>query len=186
MTTKTTSRLGRPREVRRDEIMTGRIFSVARCNLRYRDGSLAKNDLVVHHGAAVFAPIPRKGRILLIRQYRHAAGDYLWEIPAGRVERGERALATAKRELAEECSLEARRWVKAAAFYPAPGYTTEIMHLFFCYELSKSRLNAQMDADEEIVVKEFSIKKMEKMIKNGLIVDGKTIVAAMYLKLGYG
>lgn len=178
-----TRKLGRPTELAREELMSGRIFSIARCSLRYRDGSQAKNDLVVHHGAAVFAPIPAPGRILLIRQYRHACGDYLWEIPAGRIEPGEGPLATAKRELAEECGLAARTWKKAAAFNPAPGYTTEVMHLYFCYNLSKATGNERPDADEEIEVKEFTIKELDKMIKNGKIIDGKTIIASLYYKL---
>lgn len=180
-----TRKLGRPTELSREELMRGRIFSVSRCSLRYQDGSTAKNDLVLHHGAAVFAPIPRPGRILLIRQYRHAIGDYAWEIPAGRMEEGEKPLATAKRELAEECGLAARRWRKAAAFYPAPGYTTEIMHLFFCYDLRKATGNARPDADEEIETREFTIRELDRRIRARTIIDGKTLAAALYLKLGF-
>ncbi|MFN0206366.1 MAG: NUDIX hydrolase [Planctomycetota bacterium] len=179
------AKLGRPTELTRTKIYNGRIFDVARAKLRFRNGKNATHELVIHQGAAVFAPIPAPGRILLIRQYRHACGGHIWEIPAGRMERGEHPLATAKRELAEECGLAAKKWRKACAFYPAPGYTTEIMHLYFAYHLHKDTTGAEKDDDEEIVMKEFSVKELDNMIKAGKIIDGKTIVAAMYLKLGF-
>src|SRR5262245_24037485 len=122
--------LGRPKETAREVLFEGRIFRVARCSLRFRNGREARTDPVPHEGPARLPPVPPAGRVLLIRQYRPAAGGYLWEIPAGRIERGESALATAKRELSEECGLRAATWKKVAAFLPAPGYTTEVMHLF--------------------------------------------------------
>lgn len=179
------SKLGRPRELARESIYKGRIFEVAGCDLRFQNGRRARNDLVVHGGAAVFAPIPAPGKILLIRQYRHAAADFLWEIPAGRIEAGERPLATAKRELAEECRLDAGRWRKATAFYPAPGYATEVMHLYFAYDLRLHRAGARPDHDEEITTKIFSTRELDRMIQKGTIIDGKTIAAALYLKLGF-
>jgi ADP-ribose pyrophosphatase len=179
------AKLGHPTELGRTEIYKGRIFDVARARMRFGNGTVVQHEIVIHKGAAVFAPIPSRGRILLIRQYRHACGGDIWEIPAGRIERGENPLATAKRELAEECGLEARRWRKACAFYPAPGYTTEVMHLYFAYGLSPDSSNATKDADEEIEVKEFRRTELDRMIERRKIVDAKTIVAAMYLKLGF-
>jgi ADP-ribose diphosphatase len=158
---------------------------VATCELRYQNGLRARNELVLHAGAAVFAPIPAKNRILLVRQYRHAASDYLWEIPAGRLERGENPLAAAKRELAEECGLEAGRWRKASAFYPAPGYTSEVMHLFFAYDLRPARGGRRPDHDEEIETREFSRRELERMIAKGGIRDGKTLAAAALLSMEY-
>ena len=136
-----------------------------------------------HRGAAVFAPIPGPDRILLVRQYRHSVGDYMWEIPAGRLERGERPLTAAKRELEEECGLTARRWRKACAFYPAPGYTNEIMHLFFAFDLAPARGGKRPDADEEIETREFTRRELERIVAKGGIRDGKTLAALALLSL---
>jgi len=171
------------RELRRETLFKGRIFDVARCTLRLRDGRRAKQDLVLHHGAAVLAPITARGGVVLVRQWRHAANAFLWEIPAGRLERGESPLAAARRELAEECGLEARRWKKVAAFYPAPGYATEVMHLFVARGLRPARIEAHPDDDEDLEVREFSRAELQRAIASGRIVDGKTLVAALYLRL---
>jgi ADP-ribose pyrophosphatase len=177
--------LGRPKELSRTLIHRGRIFDVASCELRYQNGLRARNELVLHAGAAVFAPIPAPNRILLVRQYRHAAGDYMWEIPAGRLERGEDPLAAAKRELAEECGLAARRWKKACAFYPAPGYTSEVMHLFFAFDLRPAPAGKTPDHDEEIETREFTRARFERLVSKGSIRDGKTLAAAAMLSLGF-
>jgi ADP-ribose pyrophosphatase len=170
----------------RTRIFDGRIFGVVRCRLRFENGVAATNELVTHAGAAVFAPIPGPGRILLVRQYRHAAGDFLWEIPAGRLEPGEDPLVAARRELAEECGLEARLWRQAPAFYPAPGYTNEVMHLFFAYGLTPARGDARPDHDEEIETRVFTRQELDTMIRRGKIRDGKTLAAAAYWTRGYG
>lgn len=159
---------------------------MVRCRLRFENGVAATNELVTHAGAAVFAPIPGPGRILLVRQYRHAAGDFLWEIPAGRLEPGEDPLVAARRELAEECGLEARLWRQAPAFYPAPGYTNEVMHLFFAYGLTPARGDARPDHDEEIETRVFTRQELDTMIRRGKIRDGKTLAAAAYWTRGYG
>lgn len=172
-----------PVETSRSKAFQGPIFEVARCRLRLRDGRAVRHDLVLHRGAAVFAPITARGGVLLVRQYRHAAGRALWEIPAGRLERGESPLATARRELAEECGLEAARWRKVAAFLPAPGYTTEVMHLYFATGLRPARTPLEPDDDEEIRTREFSRSELDRAIASGRIVDGKTLVAALYLRL---
>ncbi|MBL8694015.1 MAG: NUDIX hydrolase [Planctomycetes bacterium] len=174
-------RLGRPRETGRKGIYRGKIFRVSQCSLRFRNGERAVHDLVEHDGAAVFVPIPEPGKLILIRQYRHAARGYLWEIPAGRLEKGERPLAAAKRELAEECGLTARRWHKAASFLPAPGYTDEVMHLFFAYDLAPDQSGARPDQDEEIEMRTFSLAEISEWMRSGRIRDGKTLVAFAYL-----
>lgn len=170
-------RLGRPRELERVSAFEGRIFGVVRCRLRFQDGSESRQDLVTHGGAAVIAPLLDPETILLVRQYRHAAGDSLWEVPAGRLERGERPLTAAKRELAEECGLEARTWRKVPPFYPAPGYTNERMHLFFATGLRPARGEATPDRDEEFVLRPFTRRELERAVERGSVCDGKTIAA---------
>ncbi|HKE01527.1 MAG TPA: NUDIX hydrolase [Planctomycetota bacterium] len=176
------AKLTRPIETSRRIRYSGRIFRVATCDLRWRDGRRATHEVVLHDGAAVFAPITARGGVLLVRQYRHAARRFLWEIPAGRLERGESPLACAKRELAEECGLAARRWEKVATFLPAPGYTTEPMHLFFARGLRPAPPGATPDDDEEFELREFSLPELERAIRGGRIVDAKTIVAAYRLR----
>ncbi len=179
-------RLGIPRETARRPLASGKIFDVVRCALRYRDGRSAAHDLVIHGGAAVFVPIPRPGRVLLVRQYRHAARRRLWEVPAGRLERGERPLTTARRELAEECGLRASSWERVTSFWPVPGYATEVMHLYFARGLSPAAPGAEPDDDEDIETREFTHAELFARIASGEIIDGKTLVAAFFLARGAG
>jgi ADP-ribose pyrophosphatase len=131
-------------------------------------------SVVRHAGSAVMMAMDEKDRILLVRQYRLPAEDYLWELPAGKIDEGEKALQTAKRELAEETGYKAKTWTKLATFFVSPGYVQERMTIFLATDL-KSGDATPMD-DEQIETRWFKKKEVGDMIRDGKIKDAKTMV----------
>jgi len=138
------------------------------------DGFEIKRAIVHHGGSAVMMPVDHRGRILLVRQYRLPARQYLWELPAGRVDEGERLLQAARRELAEETGLRAKKWKKIAEFYPSPGFLAEKMTIFLATELTEGE--ARPMEDERIETRWFSRRELGDWIKAGKIRDAKTMI----------
>ena len=133
-----------------------------------------KRSVVRHAGSAVMMAVDKKGRILLVRQYRLPAGAYLWELPAGKVDDGERPLQAAKRELVEETGYTARKWTRLASFWVSPGYVQEKMHLYKATGLTAG--DATPMDDERIEAAWFKRKVLGRMIREGKIQDAKTII----------
>jgi ADP-ribose pyrophosphatase len=131
-------------------------------------------SVVRHPGSAVMMAMDDKNRILLVRQYRLPADKYLWEMPAGKIDEGEKPLDAAKRELAEETGYQAKKWRKLASYYPSPGFVEEKMTLFLAKELTAG--NATPMEDERIETRWFKRKEVHQMIRDGKIEDGKTII----------
>jgi len=122
----------------------------------------------------VMMPVDEKGRILLVRQYRLAARQSMWELPAGTVDPGEKPLQTARRELVEETGYRAKKWTKLAEFYPSPGFLTEKMTIYVATGLTPGEATP-MD-DERIETRWFKAKEIDDMIRTGKIMDAKTNV----------
>lgn len=133
-----------------------------------------RRAIVQHPGSAVMMAVDDKKRILLVRQYRVPARRYLWELPAGKLDEGETALQAARRELVEETGYRAKQWKKLIAFYPSPGYVAEKMTIFLATGLTAGKATP-MD-DEQIETGWFTAKEVEKKIRTGRIVDGKTMI----------
>jgi ADP-ribose pyrophosphatase len=131
-------------------------------------------SVVRHKGSAVMLAMDDKKRILLVRQYRLPADRYLWELPAGKLDDGEKPLQAAKRELAEETGYKAKKWEKLASFYVSPGYVEERMTIFLARDLTAGEATP-MD-DERIETRWFKKKEIQEMIDSGKIEDAKTIV----------
>src|SRR5438552_11226952 len=112
------------------EICRTPIFHVTMDRAIDPDGFEIKRAIIQHGGSAVMMPVDERGRILLVRQYRLPARQYLWELPAGRMDEGETPLQAAKRELREETGLRAKKWERIAAFFPSPGFLAEKMTIF--------------------------------------------------------
>ena len=139
-----------------------------------KTGFEIKRSVVRHIGSAVMMAVDAKKRVLLVRQYRLPAGKYLWELPAGRLEAGEKPLDASKRELIEETGYRAKKWSKLASFWVSPGFVQERMTIFLAEDLTEGEATP-MD-DERIEVRWFKRKEVAKMIDASKIEDAKTIV----------
>jgi len=138
------------------------------------DGFEIKRAIVQHGGSAVMMPVDGRGRILLVRQYRLPARQYLWELPAGRMDEGETPLQAAKRELTEETGLRAKKWKKIAEFYPSPGFLAEKMIIFLATELTAG--TSKPMEDERIETRWFTPRELKSWIRSGKIRDAKTMI----------
>jgi len=159
----------------------GKLFSVTSERVVEPNGVTAVREVVRHSGSVVVLAVDdsqNEPRVLLERQYRYAAGDYLWEVPAGRIDDGERPLAGAKRELREETGYQAKSWEKALFFFPSPGFMNETMAVFLAQELKAGE--AQPEEDEKIEHELVPLSQVVKMIFSGKICDGKTIAAVLW------
>jgi ADP-ribose pyrophosphatase len=150
------------------------IFRVTEDKAVEPGGFEIKRAIVQHEGSAVVMPVDDRGRLLLVRQYRLPARQYLWELPAGRLDPGEKVLAAAKRELNEETGYRARKWKRLLSFYPSPGFLAEKMSIFLATDLVEGE--AKPMEDERIEVRWFSAREVEEWIRAGKVLDGKTVV----------
>jgi ADP-ribose pyrophosphatase len=156
-----------------ETIYTGRIFDV-RID-EFREGEKRYNrEIVVHKGGAVIVPVFDDGTVALVRQFRHAVGEYLLEIPAGMLSEGEDPMVGAVRELQEEIGVRAAHIQKLTELYPSPGYLTEKMHIFMATGLTEVGQN--LDEEEDITIEHYSFDQLFEMIKAGRLPDAKTIV----------
>jgi ADP-ribose pyrophosphatase len=139
-----------------------------------KSGFQIERCVVRHVGSAVMMAVDQKKRVLLVRQYRLPAEKYLWELPAGRLDAGEKPLQAARRELAEETGYRARTWTKLASFWVSPGYVQERMTIYLATDLTAG-VATPMD-DERIETRWFPRKELAEMIRDGKIEDAKTMV----------
>jgi ADP-ribose pyrophosphatase len=163
-------------------VYDGPVFKVTTDYVQEPGGIEARRDLIHHSGSVVVLAVEESGaepRVLLERQYRHAAKDYLWELPAGRIDPGEKELTAAKRELLEETGYTATRWRRILKFYASPGFVAETMAVFLATGLKAGK--AQPEADEYIRLRLVAVPAAVKMVVSGAIRDGKTISAVLWL-----
>jgi ADP-ribose pyrophosphatase len=173
----------RARVISSIESYRGPVFSVTTDEVLEPGGVRARRDVIRHSGSVVVLPMDdtrREPRVLLERQYRHAAQSMMWELPAGRIDAGESALAAGKRELIEETGYSARRWKKILHFYVSPGFLDETMTIFLATGLTAGE--AQPEADEKIATKFFKLSEAQYMASHGVIRDAKTIAGILWLK----
>jgi len=165
-------------ELMKSEIVyPGRAFTIRRDHLRLPDGRTTKFDIVEHHGSVVLIPIDEKGNLLFVRQYRHAAGKDMLELPAGTLDENEAPEACARREVREETGMAADQIQLIGGFYLAPGYSTEYMYVYLATSLRYDPLQA--DADEFLKVEIFPLAEALKMAEGGEIPDSKSLAALL-------
>jgi ADP-ribose pyrophosphatase len=167
--------LKKPTAIASRHIFTGRIIDVSVERLLYANGREYDLDYVHHPGAAAVVAVDDRQRVCLVRQYRHGILDFLWEIPAGKLDPDEPPQDCAVRELAEETGVTAKRWTALGSFLPAPGIFTEIIHLYLAQDLDVGA--AAPDADEDLEVQWLPLEEAVERVLRGEWNDGKTALA---------
>jgi ADP-ribose pyrophosphatase len=165
-------------------VYKGKVVSVKLDHVTEPGGIDAVREVVCHSGSVVVLAVLPDGRLVLVRQYRHATGQSLWELVAGGIEPGETARDAARRELLEETGYRARTLKPLFDFFPSPGILTERMYLVEARGLALSK--AQPEADERIRVARFTLRQLRKMLSARKIRDAKTLVGLywMFVQLG--
>jgi ADP-ribose pyrophosphatase len=161
-----------------ETLFQGRVFALNRDHIFEPGGIEAVREVIVHPGSVVVLTVFPDGRILLIRQYRHAAKQYMWELVAGHREEHETFLEAAPRELQEETGYTARRFTKLLDIYSSPGLLSEKMEIYLAQDLTKGK--AKPEEDEKITTRILTLAEVEKWINTGKIVDSKTVAGVLY------
>ena len=168
----------RARILRSKIIYKGPVFGVRRDEVLEPGGIRTTREVITHPGSVVILPLLPDGRILLVRQYRHATRQFLWELVAGRIERGENPRQAAARELLEETGYRAKRYRVFLDIFPTPGFLEERMYILLAQELTSG--DARPEADEKIISSAFSRSQLRQMIHRGKLRDAKTIAGLLY------
>jgi ADP-ribose pyrophosphatase len=163
-------------------VYQGPLFSVRHDKLVEPGGRANERDVIRHNGSVVILAIDnsknkRDPWIVLERQYRHAANQFLWELPAGKLEPGEEPLAGAQRELAEETGYRAKKWRPLVEYYASPGFLGESMKVFLAEGLEPGETH--LEEDENIELRLVKLSELLKMIEKGAILDGKTLTSVL-------
>ena len=162
----------KPKVISSEKIYEGKVFDISIAEIR--DGAIGyKREIVEHKGSAVIVPVFQDKTVALVRQYRHAAGEYLLEIPAGTLNRGEDPLIGARRELEEEIGVTSDSIEKLTEFYVSPGFLTEKMFVYLATDLRESKQN--LEEDELLTIEKLTFSEAFEKIKTGEIQDAKTI-----------
>lgn len=166
-------------------LYSGKVVNLDLDTVRFPDDSIGQLEMLRHPGAAAVVPFldPPGGadpQVVLIRQFRHAADGYIWEVPAGRLDGGEPPESCAARELEEETGMRARRLERLTSIYTTPGFTDERIHLFLADGLEPGA--EHREADEFMELHTLRWSKVLGMIERGEIVDGKTLVSLLFVQ----
>jgi ADP-ribose pyrophosphatase len=171
-----------PREIRK--VFEGRIFTVQVETIALRKGGELKAEVVRHPGSVVIIPMTDAGDVLLVRQYRHPIGRWVWELPAGSLKPKEDPREAAARECHEEVGLVPGQVKPLGSFFPTPGYCDEEMNFFVASELREPEEGeeAKPDEDEDIEVRAFPPDAIDSLIASGEIIDLKTVAGLTLLR----
>lgn len=165
-----------PRRLSRSVKFRGRVFRVEQERVRLTNGREVTLDIVRHGGSVVLLAQPSRTEIVLVRQYRHAIRRWIWELPAGSLERGEPPARAARRESEEEIGMTPGRVVRVAAYYPTPGFCDEIMLFYRCEHLKPVTRQVALDLDEQITPRVMTVREARRLADRNAIVDMKTLV----------
>ncbi|MCI1856961.1 MAG: NUDIX hydrolase [Sporolactobacillus sp.] len=163
------------------EIFKGQIVHFFFDKVRLPDGHVATREVIRHPGAVAIIAVNQEGELLLVRQYRYPIGKIIYEIPAGKLEPGENPDDSARRELEEETGQRCERIEKVATFYSTPGFSDELMHVYYTDSLVAGKQN--LDPDEFLEVSAVNLDEAERMVADRRIDDAKSVYAVQYLRL---
>ena len=173
----------KPEIISTTKLHKGRVFDLV--NVKIREGDTEyEREIIPHSGSAVIVPVFEDKTVGLVKQYRHAAGEYLLELPAGTLEKGETPEQTAFREVEEEIGFVAAKMEKLTEFYVSPGFLDEIMHVFLATGLSETRQN--LDEDEILTVVKMTFPEAYSKIAGGEIRDAKTMAGLILAGKRFG
>lgn len=172
-----------PKVISSEKVYQGRVFDVFLDKIR--DGDVEyERDVVTHNGSAVIVPVFADEAVALVKQYRRAAQKYLYEIPAGSLDKNENPEAGARRELEEEIGVMAGKVEKLTEFYVSPGFLSEKMFVFVATDLTETAQN--LEEDEILEIEKFSFEQAFEMIRKNEIEDAKTIVGLIFAGAKFG
>jgi ADP-ribose pyrophosphatase len=159
-------------------VFQGKVFGVRVDEVQEPNGLRGTREVIAHPGSVVVLPVLADGRILMIQQYRYATRQYLLELVAGRIDEGESVKEAAARELKEETGYTAKRLTEFLDIFPTPGFLEERMHILLAEGLKAGK--AEPEADEKIISYMYSAEELKRMMKNGILRDGKSIAGILY------
>lgn len=168
--------MGNYRVLHSERLHTGKVFSLVVDHVEYPDGSRGVREVAVHPGGAVTLPLLDDGRILLIRQFRHPARQWFFELPAGKLEPKEDPLSCAQRELEEETGFTASTWEPLISIHTSPGFCSEVLHVYIARRLRAAAGGQRLEAGEAtLTLHPTAWKDAMTMVERGEIVDAKTV-----------
>lgn len=174
---------GKPARVLSSQLQyEGPLFRIFSEQVKEQSGESYSRDIIRHNGSVVILAVDtssskRDPAIVLVRQYRHAAGQYLYEVPAGKMEPGEDRLLAAKRELMEETGYTARKWKQLTRYFASPGFLGEWMQVFLAQELTPGP--SAPDEDESLELLRVPLSELLRLIERGQVQDGKTLISVL-------
>ena len=166
--------------LRSETLLQGRVFRIRRDTLKTPDGRETKFEIIEHGGSVVIIPVDEHGNMYFVRQYRHAAGMDLLELPAGTRDGDEPYEECAAREIREETGMEAGKLQKVGEFFLAPGYSSEFMEVYLATDLKHNPLEA--DDDEFLSVEKYPVRQAVEMAERGEMPDAKSLAALLMAK----
>ena len=169
---------GKAKVLKSKMVFRGKVFGVKQDEVLEPGGLRVTREVITHPGSVVVLPLFDDGRILMIRQYRHATRQYLWELVAGRIDKGETVKKAAARELKEETGYRAKRFTEFLDIFPTPGFLEERMHILLAEGLTEGE--AEPESDEKIISHTYSVEELKQMMKSGRLRDGKSIAGILY------
>jgi ADP-ribose pyrophosphatase len=159
------------------EIYAGRVMRINREQVRLPNGNIADLEIIHHPGGAAVVALDEANRICLLRQFRHAAGGWIWELPAGKIDHGEPPLETAQRELEEEAGRQAAQWRSLGDYLSSPGFLTEVVHLFLATGLNV--VQDRLEPNEVLEAHWLPFEQAMQMAHSGELRDGKSLAALL-------
>jgi ADP-ribose pyrophosphatase len=161
-------------------VFQGRVLTLNLEQVRLPNGRVAELEIAHHPGGAAVVAVDADGRVCLLRQFRHAAGGWLTELPAGKLDAGEAPLECARRELAEEAGVVAKRWEKLGEFFSSPGVLTEVIHLFLARDLAA--VDARPEEHEVLEARWVPLEEAVALAATGRLQDAKSLIGLLWAR----